>query len=811
MAKASGVQDLLIEKGEKIGLGIAGGVGGLMLVLGVASMFGRSQNPEEFAKQIDSKAAGLTSQINSPNGATIDPVSPDLVKPVTNNLVALQPLSSVLFDPNAPPDGRRLAPVVLRIVEGQADIAVVKIAASDITLEKNGDRTLIKAGVVSAIDPKEKITGSGKFLTDMKNKLGRAGRNIRLPNQGGNNPGGPAGPGGAGLKGGSGGPGGMGGGPTGFPGGMGGGGPTGFPGGMGGFPGGARGGPGFGLGGGSGGGPPGGMTPGGIKGGGGGEDGAGGGSMPGMMAQGGTRYQVEYIEGETDEELEAKMKGRRLAITISPERMAVLQASFPYRAELERYRQALQYQTMEQLYARPDEMPTFNGVEVQRRVSRANGMMVEDWTPLPFVENGQQLRAIKLLDRDDPADLAWVSLHEDNQLVMPLPTEVTGKYPDLELKTLKDTIKKLKDSNARPNLPAPPSRFKGEINPFGRSSVGSSGNLFNAGNRGTGGGGDDAEGGMGAGMRRGGGFMMPTKPGGGNKSGENPNQPSTSGGKIEPPDYIYIRVFDTDIKDGMVYHYRMRARLLNPNFGKRDLVSKSSDADNKELAVGEEHWFEFSQPVAVPKTSYQYVIDAPPAAKGQPAPPKPGQAIMQIHRFEQRMEIPEQRLNEPVGDWVLGELTATKGLYLQGKAFAPLPFWSSITNDFELRPLPGEKATVVKGPKKDVIEPRKGVLFEPIRPRTIIAADVSGGQVKEKVPNNPGERSTRTGTIADEVSTNVLLMYPDGSLELKSSAVDKADVARKSREENWKKWVNDTIIKSGGAPVGPGPKGPGDV
>lgn len=103
MAKSSGVQDFLIEKGEKVGLGIAGGIGGLLLILGVMSIFGREQNPEEFAKQIDTKASSLTSQINSPNGATIEAVSPELIKPVTNNQVALQPLSQVLFDPTPRP------------------------------------------------------------------------------------------------------------------------------------------------------------------------------------------------------------------------------------------------------------------------------------------------------------------------------------------------------------------------------------------------------------------------------------------------------------------------------------------------------------------------------------------------------------------------------------------------------------------------------------------------------------------------------------------------------------------------------------
>ncbi|WP_052639856.1 hypothetical protein [Zavarzinella formosa] len=795
MAKSSGVQDFLIEKGEKVGLGIAGGIGGLLLILGVMSIFGREQNPEEFAKQIDTKASSLTSQINSPNGAAIEPVSPELIKPVTNNQVALQPLSQVLFDPNAPPDGRRLAPVVLRIAEGDAKIAVVKIPASDIFIDKEGEKTKIRVGVITTKDTKQKVDGAGKFLNQLKSKLGAAGKNIRLPPANPYGMPGMQGPGGmGGFPGGPGGMGGFPGGPGGpgmsegnrgggFPGGMGGG----FPGGMGGgFPGGP-GGPGMMAGGPGGPGMPGGM------------------GMPGgaMSSTPAVRHSVEYIDGETDEELETKMKGRRMAITIAPERMAVLQASFPYRAQLERYRQALQYQTLDQLYARPDEMPVFNGVEVQRRISRPNGTPVEDWTPLPFVENSQQLRAVKLLDKEDPQDMAWVTLHEDNQLVMPLPTEVTGKYPDMNLKTIKDSIKKLKDANTRPNLPAPPSRFSGNaVNPFSRSSVGGTtgASFYNPG-AGPGGG----EPGSGSG------FMLPTKgPGKGPMMdmgpGGNPN--GTASGKIEPPDYIYIRVFDTEVKDGLVYNYRMRAKLVNPNFGKRDLVSKSSDADNKELPLGEEHWFEFPESVTIPNAIYQYVIDSPAPAAGQPTPPGKGQAIIQIHRFEQRMEISRDDF-EPVGDWVIGELVATKGLYVQGEAWAKLPLWSSITNDFELRTLPGEKTTVIKGPPRKVIEARKGVLFRPIPDRKVIAVDIVGGQqLKEKIPNNPTEKTTRSNPVTDESGIEVLLMYPDGSLELKSSAIDKADPARRTRDANFKKWYEDTRNKENANPGGPAMKTP---
>ena len=68
----------------------------------------------------------------------------------------------------------------------------------------------------------------------------------------------------------------------------------------------------------------------------------------------------------------------------------------------------------------------------------------------------------------------------------------------------------------------------------------------------------------------------------------------------------------TDVRDGLVHEYRLRVKLNNPNFGKRDLVSKKSDADPEELPTMEEHWYVFPQKVSVPQGGYHYVSDPVP-------------------------------------------------------------------------------------------------------------------------------------------------------------------------------------------------------
>src|SRR5262249_22472316 len=252
----------------------------------------------------------------------------------------------------------------------------------------------------------------------------------------------------------------------------------------------------------------------------------------------------------------------------------------------------------------------------------------------------------------------------------------------------------------------------------------------------------------------------------------------------EPPDHIYVRVYDTDIKDGLEYQYRMRVKLKNPNFGKKDQVSKASDAENEELPALDEHWYEFPQRVKVPQTVYHYVVEPTPAkpkesqALAAPSPEK-GQAVIQFQRWYGQLDLNE-KLKEPVGDWVIAELLATRGMYVSGKAFSPVPFWSSVENAFVLREVTGDPKPA-KG--KD---PRRGAMVEPIRPRTLLTVEVSGGKVKARMQPNPGERTNRGGLVEDDSASEVLFLYPDGSLELRSSASDKADADRKERDEHFR-------------------------
>src|SRR5262249_56279183 len=106
-------------------------------------------------------------------------------------------------------------------------------------------------------------------------------------------------------------------------------------------------------------------------------------------------------------------------------------------------------------------------------------------------------------------------------------------------------------------------------------------------------------------------------------------------------------------------------------------VSKASDAENEELPALDEHWYEFPQRVKVPQTVYHYVVEPTPAkpkesqALAAPSPEK-GQAVIQFQRWYGQLDLNE-KLKEPVGDWVIAAPLAPPPTHPSPNALNPTP------------------------------------------------------------------------------------------------------------------------------------------
>src|SRR5438105_731258 len=120
MAIKTGGGNLLADKGEKIGLGIAAVIGVGLLALGLMAAVNRPQDPVAFSKGLENKASQLQQTMNT-GPATIEDVSAPLLKEVKADAIPVVPDSRPFYDPTQPPDSRRISPVILTLAQGQAD------------------------------------------------------------------------------------------------------------------------------------------------------------------------------------------------------------------------------------------------------------------------------------------------------------------------------------------------------------------------------------------------------------------------------------------------------------------------------------------------------------------------------------------------------------------------------------------------------------------------------------------------------------------------------------------------------------------
>src|SRR5262249_1519259 len=150
-------------------------------------------------------------------------------------------------------------------------------------------------------------------------------------------------------------------------------------------------------------------------------------------------------------ELEKGRDAGRLAVDILPMRMVVVTGSFPFKDQLEEFRRALRFDSIDDLFRDRNSTPTFLTPEVQRCEYHKgrNGEWVQGrWQKLDF---DKTLAPIMLLTGreeepdDQKLDPVWF-----NGLVMVRPKAFREKqYPDVEeeLPKIKETLDAFKDAN----------------------------------------------------------------------------------------------------------------------------------------------------------------------------------------------------------------------------------------------------------------------------------------------------------------------------------------------------------------------------
>ncbi|AMV23364.1 hypothetical protein VT84_03075 [Gemmata sp. SH-PL17] len=581
-----------------------------------------------------------------------------------------------------------------------------------------------------------------------------------------------------------------------------------------------------------------------------------GGSMSGPYGMPGSGYNMnarrmdegKVIKYVSLKDIDAAIeKGNHPALTVIPVRMVTIHAVVPYKAQLEEIRKALRLTSDAEARAWG---PFYDGFEIQRRESRilANGKeeVIQEWVELPkdvtstegnykFEEKYiDMIDTRKVADHIDEGYFPYF-LKPDMMLSMPLPMlakDLNAKYPEITLKPILDNIKKLEEKNTQKigasEFALKVSGKKSRDSIYGTKINAAAGFGYERENFGggprlqpPGGGKPGAPGPMGGPLPGPGG----AKPGSGVGSkarlpdGYDPYGSSEASDDVE--NYL-LRFVDCDVKPGHTYAYRIRLRMINPNYGQDAKAVINPEFVKEKYKTLYSKWMYLPTSIPVPNESFLYAYDTKTyrdqtaaAYEGQREllnrmQLKDNQAVVQLSSWMEQVRADTGSKHEPVGSWVVTEIPVGRGEYIGRKQYIKLPLWSSESHQYQFR----EVADKVIPPKNGKEQPQpKGWLVD-FSTKSILV-DFEGGRIKGRSPvafDEKGNVVARTRTFEEEVATEMLIVRQDGKLVVRSSQVDEGDEKRKDIAAKWSDWLKAVEAHKGaaGTPGAPGEFNPFD-
>jgi hypothetical protein len=265
------------------------------------------------------------------------------------------------------------------------------------------------------------------------------------------------------------------------------------------------------------------------------------------------------------------------------------------------------------------------------------------------------------------------------------------------------------------------------------------------------------------------------------------------------PEYCLIRLFDVTVEPGKTYEYRMQVRMGNPNFDRPDAASQGFA---RLLELPAKDWYVLPEKVTVPQDLYYYAVDQakldavapkepnqpkePKEAKLPVQPVKENQTVLQIQKWLEVLKT--KREEQPIGEWVIAErVVATRGEPI-GPQKVEVPYWRSTQDRFTM---------LVEGPQKGRFRGPPTVEVPFSEGDEPVLVDFTGGDAtyKRTQPNGAGQALPVTDKGA---AVEVLLLMPDGTLAAHDSAKDAIEAKRVSRLKEEREWIHNVKNTKGG-------------
>jgi len=238
---------------------------------------------------------------------------------------------------------------------------------------------------------------------------------------------------------------------------------------------------------------------------------------------------------------------------------------------------------------------------------------------------------------------------------------------------------------------------------------------------------------------------------------------------------------DVDLKPGSTYTYHIQVRVLNPNFGKPELVAQQNWAAIKELVSG---WTS-TKPFTVPDTFHLFAVDQFLVDQlGEKDPKKNftrekhrkekdmdgNHAVLQLQRW---FDTDSSREAHRISDWANAERLVVRRGEPIGVAIGPMghqvdmvleiPTWSKGKGSFEMRTTVQGKNSR-QGVPLDFVPPAVAADGKRIDGIAPLIVDVEGGRKHGAKVGLPG--------VVEEVAQDVLILTPDGRLIVHNSRAD---------------------------------------
>lgn len=278
-----------------------------------------------------------------------------------------------------------------------------------------------------------------------------------------------------------------------------------------------------------------------------------------------------------------------------------------------------------------------------------------------------------------------------------------------------------------------------------------------------------------------------------------PGGPGTPRKPQELPEHCLVRIIDVTVEPGKIYEYQVQIRMANPNY-KRPDVASGLYADGKYL---DSEWSTMPVRVAVTPELVYYAVDQMLAdGKGRkPGTPdfdKSKYIAIQAHRWLTEFQLAGARDTKMVvGEWAVAErFPVGRGMYLGRRVPVKLPVWRPQQQSYVLPDLTQGRRKderVIQVPfEYDEAQTRRATA-----PQAILVDFEQRGErsydriVREADDDGPERRQV----VSDSTAGHALIMNPDGRLILREAALDLADPERSQRLADFRKRIKEVEKK----------------